>query len=519
MSLRERSDTSPAGRSPTSSRAPRRRQDTDPAPPQMAAQDAEEAALGAALLDEAAAAEVVGALDADDFTDPGRRAAFDAIRAVVDRGDSADPTFVNDELRRSGQLDRYRDLIPHLVGVPSAPSRARAYVGLVRRYAIVRRLVASAHDAAARALEDPDALRDELRELLEELNTTDGADPLEYLDLEAIARDGIPEVPWLVPGWLAVQDVALLAGAGGIGKSTTAAALAHALARGEPWCGHEPVRPARVLIVDEEQDEATAARLHLRLGGPHENLRVAVGQGLRLDDPSSVARLERAIVDHAAEVVVLDSVQQAFGATDENSATENGLIYRELFRLRDRLGVGFLLVHHKRKSQPGARADALELVRGTTAHGTQSSAVWYAYSPAADRLNLVQAKRRGAPRTSLAVVYDEDADGMIRLVGEGAIEDTETAREAAEEWVVAYLAEHGDARRATIFEAAEPEGHTERTVKRALSHLAKVGAVERPSRGVYRLPSTDPDQGPTTDPLWSNGEDGPNRVRGGSEGG
>lgn len=50
----------------------------------------------------------------------------------------------------------------------------------------------------------------------------------------------------LLAGWLAERDVALVAGAGGIGKSTTVADLGVALASGRPWCGVEPVRPVRV---------------------------------------------------------------------------------------------------------------------------------------------------------------------------------------------------------------------------------------------------------------------------------
>lgn len=313
---------------------------------------------------------------------------------------------------------------------------------------------------------------------------------IEYLDLATLARDGIPSVDWLLEGWIATQDVALVAGAGGIGKSTTAAALAVGAATGRQWCGIAFARAIRVLYVDEEQDAATCARLFIRLGAPVDNLRVACGQGIRLDSEAGVARLEAAIADWAAELVVVDSVQQVFGQAKENDATEIGAVYRELFGLRDRHRAAFLLTHHKRKAQPGVGAEALEMVRGSTAHGTQASTVWYAYAPGPGRLNLVQAKRRGGTKTSLAIAYHAtDPDGPIELSGEGGVEDQETALERVSEWLIAYLSEHGTSKREAIVAAAIEAKHAEATVGRALVHAHKLGAIERPVRGYYRIPA------------------------------
>lgn len=316
------------------------------------------------------------------------------------------------------------------------------------------------------------------------------AEGVEYLDLATLARDGIPPVDWLLEGWIAHRDVALLAGAGGIGKSTTAAALAVGAATGRDWCGIGFSEPLRALYVDEEQDVATCARLFIRLGAPVENLRVACGQGIRLDSQTGVARLEAAIAEWGARLVVIDSVQQVFGAAKENDATEIGAVYRELFGMRDRHGVAFLLTHHKRKAQPGVGAEALEMVRGSTAHGTQASTVWYAYAPGPGRLNLVQAKRRGGTKTSLAIAYHaDDPDGLIELSGEGGVEDQETALERVSEWLITYLSEHGTSKREAIVAAAIEAKHAEATVGRALVHAHKLGAIERPVRGYYRIPA------------------------------
>lgn len=311
-------------------------------------------------------------------------------------------------------------------------------------------------------------------------------DAIAYLDLETVARDGVPPVEWLLHGWIAERDVALLAGAGGIGKSTAAAAIAVAMARGRPWCGVRAERGVRVLYVDEEQDEATCARLFIRLGAPVPNLRVACGQGVRLDSVAGVGRLEAQIAEWQAELVVMDSVQQVFGAVKENDATEVGSVYRALFGLRDRYATAFLLTHHKRKAVAGLPSEGLEMVRGSTAHGTQASTVWYAYSTGPDRLNVVQAKRRGGAKTSLVVGYSaREPDGPITLSGEGRVEDAETELAKASEWIKAYLDEHGTGKREAIFQAAMDAGMSKGTLVRAIDHALRIGAIEREARGVY----------------------------------
>lgn len=322
----------------------------------------------------------------------------------------------------------------------------------------------------------------------QELEGYDAGAGIQYLDLEKIKAEGIPPIRWLLPGWLAERDIAVVAGAGGIGKSTLVSDLAVAIASARPWCGVAPTRQGSVLFFDEEQGDEQTARTILRLGAPVPGLKVASGQGIRLDTPEGIALLEHEIAAAKPALVVLDSVQQTFGGAKENDATEIGAVYRGLFQLRDRYGVTFLLVHHKKKSQ-GYQVDALELVRGSTAHGTQAATVWYAYpGPGGDRLNLRQVKRRGAPKLSLIVAYDaEGEDGPITLTGEGAVAEAETALERASELIVERLADRGPCRWAELKQAGPAAKVAERTLKRARDHLLKVGSISSPKRGWYEL--------------------------------
>lgn len=309
--------------------------------------------------------------------------------------------------------------------------------------------------------------------------------PLTYLDLEAYADGRIPEVPWIVQGWLAESDMGLLVGGPCVGKSTTAGHLAHALARCEEWCGIQPARPCRVLVIDEEHAELTAARLYLRLGDPHSNLRLAVQQGICLRDEAGLARLRWALDDFRPELVIADSVQRLFEGVDENCATAVGEVFGRLAGLRNDFRCAFLLIHHKRKETPHGSA-ALEKVRGSTVFTAQADTIWSARQDRQGRMVLQQIKRRQAEMQSLVTEYTEDADGRISISAVGSVDEATDAVLQTEDRIVEFLAgqPHTEARRKDI-EAAADAPRT--VVHRAIKVLIADGTVSNPRRGIYRL--------------------------------
>jgi RecA-family ATPase len=198
--------------------------------------------------------------------------------------------------------------------------------------------------------------------------------------------------------------------------------------------------------------------------------------------------LRSEIRTHRPELVVLDSVQQVFGQTDENVSTQVGEIYRFLFGLRDVYELTLLLVHHKRKG--GNRwSEPLDLVRGSSAHGTQASTVWYAQPDGQTSLQLIQAKRRGGSKTSMIVAYsDAGPDGKITLQNRGAVPQREIAMFDTAATIIGYLKEHAEAPTHEILRAIADAGQSRPTGERALKQLARDGSIIRRGRGRYALP-------------------------------
>lgn len=322
--------------------------------------------------------------------------------------------------------------------------------------------------------------------------------PVQLFDLQEFVSGGLSEPDWLVERWIQRQDIALVAGPAGAGKSTTCWDLAVALAEGRSWCGIDIPKRQRVLIVDEEQDEFTAGRLLMKLGADRAcsdgMLHVSVGQGVRLDDSESRSRLEATIRKVRPDFILMDSVQQVFGRTAENSATGVGDAYRHLFQLRDEFGVAILLVHHVRKARPGQ--SLLDAVRGSTAHGTQCSTVWLAEPQGDGLMALTQAKRRGWAKQELVVRYSEKERGSRIVLDRVDPLDARSAQEKAGQWLIAFLgAQDGLTSASRIVEEATTAGHFRRTVERALRGLVENESVRRAKKGLYEVVRDDPGVG------------------------
>jgi RecA-family ATPase len=159
--------------------------------------------------------------------------------------------------------------------------------------------------------------------------------PLASIDLMRWEGEPVPDRRWLVPDLIPEDEVTMLSGDGGNGKSLLALQLAVAAVLGKPWIGRS-VRRCKVLGLFCEDSET---ELHIRLGDilKHygatfgdvaEDLRISshVGQENSLMEwrewhapgvtTALYTRLEQAVIDHGAEIVILDSLHDVFSGDE-----------------------------------------------------------------------------------------------------------------------------------------------------------------------------------------------------------
>jgi len=169
--------------------------------------DAEEAAIGAALLSPGAAASVLSIAEAADFYRPAHQHIFHAIARLMAEDDPhIDVVTVADQLRRDGLLDEIggAQFLLELQNMTPAISNAHRYARIVKDTAILRRLIGTAAEIAElgyNAHDDPSGAIVRAGELLGRMGTADA---------ETLSSLEVADVGALLAGNLQTEQPALL---------------------------------------------------------------------------------------------------------------------------------------------------------------------------------------------------------------------------------------------------------------------------------------------------------------------
>ena len=174
--------------------------------------------------------------------------------------------------------------------------------------------------------------------------------PLDYIDPGAWHGRNPPARPWLVPGWIPREEVTLLYGVGGAGKSILSLQLVVAAALGLPWLGL-PVERVKCLYFSCEDNENEIWRRLAKIL-PASNVgfsdlsgNVRVFDRARLKDNALMGYVEtegfgrgpftetetygslyRDALKFGAGLIVIDSLYNAFGGNENNRSEASGFL-------------------------------------------------------------------------------------------------------------------------------------------------------------------------------------------------
>lgn len=222
-----------------------------------------------------------------------------------------------------------------------------------------------------------------------------------------------PPARWLLKDWIAMGDVTIMSGIGGLGKSLVVQALAMALLRGDTECLGVPVQEhGNVLLVDEENPADVVYSRMLRFGldpTAAGGLRYLLNQNLRLDRDADTL-LDEAL-DFKPVLIGLDSLTRLH-TVDENSNAEIARLFNDSIKpLARETGAAVVLIHHHDKGGNGARgagdiinaADCAIDVRGVAGQLNQFTLE-------------VRKSRRGKRGEEIRVGIVDNPDGTLGLV-------------------------------------------------------------------------------------------------------
>jgi replicative DNA helicase len=355
--------------------------------------EAEQAVLGALMLDNRAWDAIADRLIADDFYRRDHQLIFEAIAELAGKGNPSDAVTLSEWIERKGQAEQTGGLV-YLAGlVRDTPSAAniRAYADAVRERSTLRRLISVGGEIASSAY-DPEGrpasqLVDEAErrvfEIAESGNKTASGfiplkeqlgaviDRLDMLHQSSGALTGVStgfnKLDEMTAG-LQKGDLIVVAGRPSMGKTTFALNVAENAAFG-------PAKAKVGVFSMEMSREQLAFRMisslgrvdqgHLRIGkfGDEEWSRINTAinmmksANIYIDDtgaltPTEVrARARRLKREHGLDLIVLDYLQlMQVPGTKENRATEISEISRSLKALAKELAVPVIALSQLNRS-------------------------------------------------------------------------------------------------------------------------------------------------------------------------
>ncbi len=175
------------------------------------------------------------------------------------------------------------------------------------------------------------------------------AEPSRYQILQRADILAIPPIQWRVKGLLPTKGLAAIYGPSGSGKSFLALDLSFAIASGVSWFDRRTAQcPVTYVMLEGE------AGLHNRLkaweqhhGKDSPSAFGAIVQPFGLMSPQDLADLGSALP--LGGVVMIDTLNRAAPAADENSSSDMGQILQGAKELQRKTGGLVILIHHTGK--------------------------------------------------------------------------------------------------------------------------------------------------------------------------
>ncbi len=419
--------------------------------------EAEQAVLGAMLIDKEAMVRAVELIHAEDFYKESNRLIFQAILTLYEKGNPADLVTLTEALRQEGQLEKAGG-VAYLVTLTTAvPTSANLeyYANIVAEKALYRMLIEAGTKIAQMGYEAQDEaylLVDEAEQLVFSLSQQqnkhtymplksiliDTFDHIESLYSKAGQVTGVPtgfaDFDEMTSG-LQPSDLVILAARPSMGKTM----FCLNIARNAALTTQKPV----VIFSLEMSREQLALRLlcaeavvnsqHLRTGDVKDDEWERLGRGLGrlgeapifIDDTPSIsaldirARARRIKAEHDLGLIVIDYLQlmQMRGRT-ENRQQEISVISRSLKALARELHVPVVALSQLSRAveQRQDKKPMLSDLRESGALEQDADVVGFLYreeyynpeSEMKDIAELIIAKQRNGPTGTIKLLFRKD---------------------------------------------------------------------------------------------------------------
>ena len=395
--------------------------------------EAEQAVLGAMMIERAAALTAAATLEPEDFHGDAHRCLFRVMVELAERG-PFDHITVQSALREQGHLDAVggEGYLIELSEAALTAAMARSYAETVRRVAVRRRRWLAALEFSQKP-SDPDAEGALIAACA--ANVYGSGLDLTVYEADTLLQDPPPRPDAIVERVCLAQTVNILAGPPGSAKSWAAQAVCLGVTAGRRFLGRFQCLRGPALLVDEESAlPMLAERLALlNSADPRppdaEPFLILPMQGLHFDDPACQSALLAEVRKLRPRLLVVDTVAATAGGIDLINVTQVRAWTAFFRRLAQQCDLAAVLLAHGPKWQGkvpdlknvfgsvdwGANADAVHALCDVGTNLFRFVTVKDRWSPKSDALDLTFSLVPG-PSGGLVLASDAVAQGVAHLI-------------------------------------------------------------------------------------------------------
>jgi replicative DNA helicase len=348
--------------------------------------DAEQALLGAILIDNAALARVVDFLAPHHFHDPLHQQIYESTAKQIAEGRLASPITLRTLFEAAPPIEAgltVPQYLGRLVANATTTINAEQYGRTIYDLAVRRHLILVGEDMLDGAYDPrqpvPDLLRSSAGELkiVEAAASVGSAPPVIARRVDEILATALT---WLWPQRLALGKLALIAGEPGAGKSQLSCRFAAAVSTGGTWPDGSSAPRGSVVLICCEDDAADTIRPRLEAAGADLSrvhiLDWVAKSGIRQHfsvgaDVDALSALLKSIGD--VRLIIIDPISAYMGRADSHVVADVRQALAPIQSMAAELGPAVVLISHLNKN---SGAGAMARVSGSGAFVAVVRSAW-----------------------------------------------------------------------------------------------------------------------------------------------